>query len=265
MGALIYGLRRQTQILSAVIYREAVVRLSGRSLRLLEEAGTILVHVAMFSALRIFAGSEMQDGMPVLPFICVGVYNFWLFRSGIATVPGALASIKSYQAHPQVTPLDVALARGVFNIILYTGIAVLTFLTLQLFGYSPAVGNWPGVLLPLIGNGLYGIGCGLVLAGAFHYFPIIRSVFMIALIRGMTIIGGTFFVYSDLPPTLRVYAKWIPNLQLNEVARTAYFPSFRENWTSLTYISSWIGGSLLIGCLVERALRNVTINKKVRR
>lgn len=261
MGALIYGLRRQQQVLSAVIYREAIVRLSGRSLGLLEEAGTILVHVVMFSAIRIFAGSEMQDGMPVLPFICIGVYNFWLFRSGISTVPSALTSVKSYQAHPQVTPLDIALARGIFNIILYTSIAIATFLTLELFGYSPAIGNWTGVLLPLIGNGLYGIGCGLTLAGAFHYLPIIRTVFMIALIRGMTIVGGTFFVYADLPPSLRVYAKWIPNLQLNEVARAAYFPSFRENWTSLSYILSWIGGSLLVGCLVERALRTVTINK----
>ncbi|MCJ8352831.1 ABC transporter permease [Novacetimonas hansenii] len=262
MGALIYGLRRQRQVLSAVIYREAVVRFSGRSLGLLEEVGTIVVHVAMFSALRIFAGVEMQDGMPVLPFICIGVYNFWIFRTGVFLIPSAITSIKSYQAYPQVSPLDLALARGAVNILLYIFIAIATFLLLELFGYSPAVGSWSGVLLALIGSGIYGIGCGLVMAGIFHYLPIVRTVFMIVIIRGLALLAGTFFVYSDLPPNLRVYAKWIPNLQLNDIARAAYFPSFRENWTSLTYIFSWIGGSLLIGCLVERALRSVTINKK---
>jgi len=89
-----------------------------------------------------------------------------------------------------------------------------------------------------------------------------RTVMMIGAMRFLALIDGTFFVYPDLPPNLRVYAVWIPNLQLNDMARQAYFPSYRENWTSLTYVVAWIAGSLLCGMLVERALRNVTGAKR---
>ena len=119
MNVLAYAARRQCQVFVAVLYREAVNRFARRSLGFIEEAGTILVHIAVFSSMRIMFGIERQNGMEVLPFICVGVFNFWLFRTGMAQMPQALGVAKSYMAFSPVTPLDVALARGVVNILLY--------------------------------------------------------------------------------------------------------------------------------------------------
>ncbi|MBB2201122.1 ABC transporter permease [Gluconacetobacter tumulisoli] len=262
MNELVFGAWRQLDVLKAVMYREALVRFGRRSLGLLEEIGSIAVHIVVFSLMRLYAGVEVQHGLPVLPFVCVGIYNFWLFRTGISQIPTAL-SAGSYRAFSQVTPLDVALARGAVNMLLYIGLAVVTFWLLQLFGYSGPVGNWTEVILILVANGIFGIGCGLVLAGPFHYLPFLRTVVMIGAMRILSLIDGTFFLYPDLPPNLRPYAIWIPNLHLNDMAREAYFPSYQENWTSLTYVTGWIGGSLLLGLMVERALRNAIEAKKV--
>jgi len=145
VNVLAYAARRQWQVFAAVVYRETVQRFGRRSLGFIEEAGSIAIHVLVFSMMRMLSGTDRQNGMPILPFICIGVYNFWLFRTGIAQIPSALTAVKSYGAFAQVTPLDVALGRGTINVLLYTGLAISSFVLLQLLIILPLSGTGPSL------------------------------------------------------------------------------------------------------------------------
>lgn len=258
MNEIVFSARRQIDILAAVFYRETLFRFGRRSLGVLEEVGSIVIHVAIFSVMRIIMGVEVHDGMPLLPFTAVGVYCYWLFRTGLAQVSSAVFQGPKYQAFPQVTPLDIALARGGVNILLYIAIAFASFWGLELLGFSGPIGDPVRVLLILMAAGIFGLGIGLACSGLFYYVPIMRSVIVIGGLRLLSLVSGTFFVFPDIPYNLRPYAVWIPNLHMADMIRAAYFPSYRENWTSTTYVMTWIVGSLLGGLLVERAMRPVT-------
>jgi capsular polysaccharide transport system permease protein len=258
MNADVFALRRQIEVMNALIYRETLWRFGRRSLGLIEEAGSIVIHVFVFSVMRIIAGIELHDGMETVPFTATGVYTYWLFRTGIATVASSVFLTSRYMSFPIVTPLDVALARGLVNVGVYIGIAFATFWVLEMTGYSKAIANPVGVLLILATSGLFGIGCGLVSAGIFHFVPIMRTVVFIGGLRFLSLVSGTFFVFPDIPFRLRPYAVWIPLLHMNDKMREAYFATYHADWASPRYIAIWVVCSVVAGLIVERGLRRAT-------
>jgi capsular polysaccharide transport system permease protein len=239
------------------MYREFNFRFARRSLGILEEIGSIAIHVVAFSILRLMAGVQSHYGMPILPFTASGVYTYWLFRTGVAQVSTSLLMGARYSSFPIVTPLDIGLARGLVNVLLYIGIALASFYFLQLIGYSGPIRDVVKVVGLLLTAGLFGIGAGMVCAGIFHYVEIMRTVVLVGGLRFLSLVSGVFFVYPDLPYKLRPYAEWLPLLHLNDMLRAAYFPTYEANWASPSYVAIWVVGALSLGLVVERALRRV--------
>jgi capsular polysaccharide transport system permease protein len=254
----LYGARRQCEVFGALLQRELEWRFARRSLGMFEEVSSIIVHVATFSFLRIISGSEIHDSMPVLPFITSGVFIYWLLRTGVNNVSSAVFLVNRYAPFASVTPLDVALARGAVNLILYAFLGMASFYVLQLLGYSGPIRDPFRVFGMLLYAGVFGIGCGLFFGGVFYYAPIMRTVVLTGCMRILALISGTYFVIPDIPARLRPYAVYNPLLNMSDMMREAYFATYNADQADPAYVFYWVVGAVAVGLIVERALRPVS-------
>jgi len=261
MNRYLFGISRQIEVLITLLGRETQWRFARRSLGFVEECASIVVHVAVFSFLRVISGIEEHDSMPILPFTASGVFIYWLFRTGLNNVASAVFLVSRYSPFPQVTPLDVALARGGVNVLLYTILGLVSFYVLELTGWSPPMHDVFYVTGMLLYGGLFGVASGLVAAGIFHYAPIMRTVIVVGGMRILSLISGTFFVLPDLPQKLRIYAVWIPLLHMNDMMRQAYFATYHADQADPTYVFWCVILTLAAGLIIERALRPVSMTR----
>jgi capsular polysaccharide transport system permease protein len=265
MGRTWYAIVRQIDVLVALMYMEAITRFARRSLGVIEEIGSIAVHVVVLSFMRVvFTGDfsgKLHYGMAILPFTATGVFIYWLFKTGMANVSAAVFMLHRYSPFPQVTPLDVALARGIVNILIYTLIALGSFWVIIEVGYSLPIRNIVYVIEMLLYAGVFGMGCGLAIAGIFFYFPFVRVVIIVGAFRLLSLISGTFFVIPDLPHKIRDYALYMPLLHMNDMMREAYFATYRAGQADRGYVFACVIGVVCVGLVVERSLRHVSVRR----
>ncbi|MDQ0472338.1 hypothetical protein [Labrys wisconsinensis] len=230
VSGILNGVDRYFSVFWAILKRETSLRFGARSLGWIEEAGAIAVHIIAFCTLRIILGGGNHDGMEDLPFTTIGVMAFWQIRTGISIVSMTPQTMIRYSEFPQVTLLDVAIAKGIINLLLCLAVAFSTFYILQIIGYSRPIRDTLMVLYWLVMSGILGIACGLFLMWPFYIFPFTRTVLLVLIVRLLSIISGVFFVYTDLPYPLRAIAQWFPPLQINDKIREAYFYTYHATW-----------------------------------
>ncbi len=265
MGRMWYAMGRQIEVLIALMYMEAVKRFARRSLGMIEEVGSIAIHVVVLSFMRlVFTGDfsgKLHYGMDILPFTATGVFMYWLFKTGMSNVSAAVFTLHRYSPFPQVTPLDVALAQGTVNILVYSLIALGSFLTMIFLGYSLPIHNIVYVIEMLLYAGVLGMGCGLVISGIFFYIPFVRVVVVVGALRLLSLVSGTFFVIPDLPYKIRDYALYIPLLHMNDMMREAYFATYRASQADRDYVAWCVIGVVCVGLVAERSLRHVSVRR----
>jgi ABC-type polysaccharide/polyol phosphate export permease len=259
ISQVLRNFERRIALFWAVVRREALTRFGIRSLSWIEEAGTILVHVIAFTAVKLFLGSPNHRGMEVLPFTAIGVMTYWVIRTGMMYVAMAPNSMIRYSEFPQVTLLHVAFARGVVNFLLCFASLFATFYALQLMGYSRPIRDTFMVVYWYTLAGLLGIACGFFFMWPFYMFPFVRTVITTLLMRIVAVVSGAFFVYQDLPYFIRPIAQWFPPLHINDKIREAYFYTFHAGWASQEFVvmaTIIIFAIGLLGCdLTRRQLR----------
>jgi hypothetical protein len=87
---------RQIEVFGALLQREMEWRFARRSLGMVEEVASIVVHVATFAFLRVVSGAEIHDSMPILPFVTSGVFVYWMLRTGLNNVSAAVFLVSRY-------------------------------------------------------------------------------------------------------------------------------------------------------------------------
>ena len=159
LGALV----TQARVINALILRETKTRYGNHKIgflwALIEPAVSVTVFVAIFAAFR----QSQPGGMPLVPYMMVGILGFGIFRETWNRMQGAIESSRTLLAFPQVTTFDVILSRGLLESAI--GLFTLGFLLYMAFllghdirierplgaarGAGPAVGVRHGHGLPV--------------------------------------------------------------------------------------------------------------------
>lgn len=250
----INALDNQWRVLNAVIFREAKARLGLNFIGLWAEFGRLAFAVAIFSVVRYVTGSGVHRGMEIVPFIASGVMTFWMFRRTLFIVAMSSMSADRYAFFPQVTVLDIAIGRGIVNIVLYMILAFITFSVFVLAGVSEPIYRPPYVALVLIISGLYGLFAGLILNSLFTRIRLLRPLMQIG-VRVLMMTSGVFFVIPEIPLLVRDFALYNPLLHLNDIMRQEYFGKYTADYADVSYVVHWLVGLILFGLIAERAAR----------
>jgi capsular polysaccharide transport system permease protein len=243
---LLRGLKRQSSVIMAIIFKDIKVRQRTSKFGIFYVLIEPMVFILAIASIRYLFRTTSVDGLHVMIWVPLGVSAFLLFRRCISKVPMAIKSNEGLLDYPQVKPIDPVIAMFILEMTLTmiaSGLAI--FLIWWVMGVGP---SFPrpletiGVVVALLA-GSFGVALVLAVYGTF-YENIPRTIRFLN--RPLIFISGVIFSVSALPAYIREYLAWNPLLQFIEYIRlyAAGHPTFPE-------------GDLFYACLVSISMLGV--------
>ncbi|MFB2551218.1 ABC transporter permease [Ensifer soli] len=256
-AVLTTGLSRQSRIISALMIRELRMRKSKSGLMLvfdlLEALGMILFMWILF----VIRGRSLPLGDSLLVFIATGVLPVMFFRSLSVKTASGIEAAKSVTFVPYIQPLDYAIARLAVEFITFVSLFMAFFWMIHLFDLSAYA--YPFDLYRLIEFlaiiVLFSFGIGLVNSFIIYLFPLWKIIWS-AFARLQMILAGVYLIPEYVPEPLKTYMWYNPIMHLVALFRTSFYPMYPTYMLSIPYILLWTACLLILGLMMERALRN---------
>ncbi len=256
------ALRIQGGVVGALILREIKTRFGSSGVGwiwlLFEPIVQCLAYVVIYEIIR--TRVSPLRGIDVAEFMLSGIVP-WLFYMRAATqVEHSIETNRALLVYPQVTPLDIAIARTLLEFMIMC--VVLVFLVvLKWFVLGNADVYDPiGFLMNCAALAIMGFGVGLAMMSVGHFFPLL-SLLAGYINRLLYFTSGIFFTLSAVPANYRPYVDWNPLLQAIEAARACYFSTLASEPLNPAMLAFAVPGIAALGVLAERATRGIA--KKV--
>ena len=249
----------QVRVIHALILRETKTRYGQHKLGFLWAILEPMIMVALFVAIFANMRNDNPSGMPLVPFMLVGIVPFALFRDVMNQLQGAISQNKTLFAFPQVTTFDVIIARGILEILITLGVFGFLLSMAHLSGFTI---NVQRPLEVLAGCGLLamlGLGLGFMFASITPILPSLRQLTSAFLGRPLFLSSGLFFTADSIPSEIRQYLLYNPIMHILELIRGAFFYQFETTHGSWLYATTWAVCSLALGLLTHQALRKKAI------
>ncbi len=248
----------QGNVIRALILREVKTRFGSSGVGwiwlVLEPVVQCLALMLIYTVIRP-RRSGFAD-VDVAEFLMTGIVPWLFYARTFTQVLHAVESNRALLVYPQVTPLDIAIARTALEaMLMYLLIAGLLVLRWFLLG-DFAVADPLGGIAACAALSLMGLGFGLVIAAAGHYLPSLVMVFSY-INRILYFSSGVFFSLSAIPAAFRPYVDWNPLLQGVEYARASYFEGVSTVILNLPLLVIAPFALLAAGVIAERATRKL--------
>lgn len=244
----------QGRVLYALVMREVHTLYGNTRLGYLWAIIQTAFNIAVFWLFREFLGAHAPHGMGMAVFLLCGFVPWYLFSDTLNRCMKAVSANHALLTFPQVTELDLMLAR----VIVVWGtqlVCALVILSLAAALGQPVELRHPGSLAAtLVFAPLLGLGVGLVFASLARLWPTLERLVPI-LMRFLFFASGVFFQVSELPARFSEPLLLNPVAQLIEWQRYGFSASSSAPLYSMDYVAAWCLGSLCLGLLLERYVR----------
>lgn len=252
------GLAVQGRVLHALVMREVHTLYGNTRLGYLWAIIQTAFSIGIFWGIRTILGAHAPHGMSMLIFLLCGFIPWHMFSDTVARCMKAVSANQALLTFPQVTELDLMLAR----LIVVWGtqlVCAIVILSVAAALGQPVGLRHPGTLAAtLFFAPILGIGIGLVFASLARLWPTLDKLLPICL-RILFFASGVFFTVSRLPSRLSDILMLNPIMQLIEWQRYGFSHSSSAPIYSVTYISVWCLIALCLGLLLERYVRGRVI------
>ncbi|MDR1045037.1 MAG: ABC transporter permease [Candidatus Adiutrix sp.] len=210
--------------------------------------------VAVFWGLRYFMGFKAPHGMSVPAFLISGFMIWNIFSSLILKSVAAARGNQALLTFPQVTQIDLLLARAGVIVVTEVVVAVLLLALSFYFGYPLDTPNWAGTLGAVALAAGLGLGLGGTLAALNIIMPILEKLLPMVF-RILFFVSGIFFSLTAVPYGFRAYLAWNPALQLIEWLRVSLAPAYPATYVNVPYLTLLSLITMTLGLLLERRVR----------
>jgi capsular polysaccharide transport system permease protein len=252
--AFVRGLVVQSEVVHAIILRETRTRFGksrfGYMWALVDPVVIILTFFGFFSLLK----RSAPLGMDIFSFMATGLIPYRLFASCAHQVGESINGNRALLYYPRVLPLDLAIARGLFELTTYSVVFLGLMGCHALYFQELAVESPLHVIAGLVLASLLGTTVGLV----FCSLGVLSNSVDRArdpLLRPMFWVSGVFFTVATLPIEVQGLALLNPIIHCVELVRAGWFHSYGAEHVDLSYLLQWILGLALVGLILERAVR----------
>jgi capsular polysaccharide transport system permease protein len=224
----------QRLVLGALLHREAVTRFGQYKMGVLWMLLEPLISVIVVGLLLGPLVGRTAPDMPYAFFLLNGFVLLQTFGGPMTAGMGAISSNLGLLVFPKVQPLDLLLARFVFELIS----SLLAFTTFC------AIGMWMGVQLSLahihvllasfILTWLLGCGFGLILSvGAAHYQSVEKISAFIK--RPLVFFSCVLYPLFGMPDAAQTILLYNPLVHTIELSRKSLFPLYHIGAVNLVY------------------------------
>lgn len=244
----------QGRVVWALMLREIHTLYGGDRLGYLWAIIQNAFSVGVFWGLRTVMGFKPPHGMSVPAFLIAGFAVWNIFSGLVLKSISAIDGNKTLLTFPQVTPVDLLLAR--VGVVVTTEVVVaVSLLSLSYYlGYDLTMPNWSGVLGVLLLVTALGLGLGATFSSLCAWLPILAKLLPMVF-RILFFVSGVFFSLKNLPYGFREYIIWNPALQLIEWIRVSLAPAYPADDVNIAYLATLAIITMTSGLLLERQSR----------
>ena len=248
------ALDTQARVIIALALREVHTLYGGKSLGYLWAIFQTAFGVAVFWAVRYFAHAAAPHGMTIIAYLvsCFVICN--ITTQNLGKCMAAIDGNRALLTFPQVTPLDIMLARCLvvtatqvvsMSIILGCGV---------LFGYTLQIANLGMLIYAIFLASLLGLGLGATLGSLAFYIPALHQVIPM-LMRLLFFASGVFYSVSSFSHRVGDFLMLNPIMQLIEIVRISLSNSYVSPYADIWYVTQVTFTLLFLGMLLERYVR----------
>lgn len=224
----------QRFVLAALLHREAVTRFGKYKLGVLWMLTEPLIGVIVLGLLLGPVIGRTAPEMPYAFFLLNGFVLMQTLTGPMTSGIGAISSNKGLLVFPKVQPLDLLLARFIFEL----GLSVISFTVFCI------IGLWMGIRLSLgqlhliaaafVITWMIGSGLGLILAVGASMVPSMEKVLNF-LKRPLIFISCVLHPLASVPTSIQKILLFNPLVHAIEICRHALFPFYQVSGPNLAY------------------------------
>ena len=244
----------QGRVITALILREVHTLYGNTRLGYLWAIIQTAFNIAVFWLFREFLGAHAPHGMGIAVFLLCGFIPWYIFSDTISRCMKAVSANQALLTFPQVTELDLMIARCIVVWGTQLVCAVIILSIAAALGQSVELRHVDSLAATLLFAPLLGLGMGLVFASLARLWPTLERLVPI-LMRFLFFASGVFFQVSELPARFSDPLLLNPAAQLIEWQRYGFSASSSAPLYSIGYVAAWCFGSLCLGLLLERYAR----------
>lgn len=211
-------------------------------------------NIFVFWGMRYALGASDPHGMSILMFLLMGFGIYHIFSGVINKCMTAVSGNKALLTFPQVTPLDIMIARMiiVWATEIVSGI-IMIFISI-LFDMQVYINDLGGILVILLITPIFGLGVGMICASLAVLFPTVEKIVPMIL-RLLLFVSAVFYSATVIPSYIMKYLWYNPMIQLIEWGRFCMSRGYPAESYSILYIGFVFMVSLCLGLLLERYVR----------
>lgn len=216
------GLRRQTNVIFALIFKEIKKRTGSDGYGMYSLIGNILEPtIATVTMMVFFYLIRRQEvyGVHVALFIAVSYIPFGILRRSLSNIPAAVKSNSAFYAYQQVKPFDSIVARFVLqSALLLLGGMLILFLLWWFLGLHVRTDRLPqaiGVIAMMMASAL---GISLIVGTYGTIYPAVNRIIS-TLSRGIVILCAVIHPMRDLQARAGSVLLWNPLAHMEELIR----------------------------------------------
>lgn len=251
------AMRVQLAVIWALMLRETRTRYGKSKVGYIWAIVEPLFQIGIFWLLFHLRGSGVA-GMSIPIFLLTGFLPWGLFSNIVQRSVSAVDGNRALLTYPQVTPLDIIIARTTLESATSIVVALVLLVSFALAGYSFEVHD-PGLVLQSLGSLVtLGLGLGLCLSSMAVFLPSTGKVVGF-IMRPLFFTSGLFFAANFLPFWVQKLLLLNPMLHVIEYIRAGFFSNYTPQLATLTYPFGLGVIFMAFGLLVERYSRNKII------
>lgn len=224
----------QRLVLVALLHREAVTRFGKYKLGVLWMLLEPLVSVIVVGVVLGPVIGRTAPDMPYAFFLLNGMILLQAMTGPMTSAMGAISSNLGLLVFPKVQPLDLLLARFLFEFVSATLSFVLFCLIGLWFGVQLSLGSLNLLLACFVITWLLGCGLGLILAVASAYFESVEKVYAFFR-RPLIFVSCVLYPLYGLPESVQRILLYNPLAHTIEMSRKALFPLYHVGDINLSY------------------------------
>lgn len=228
----------QRLVITALLYREAVTRFGKYRMGALWMLTEPLVGVIVIGLLL---GPIIGRAAPDMPYAFFLLNGFVMLQAFTGPMSAGMSAVRTNQGllvFPKVQPLDLAMARFIFE--LATSLMSFTIFCL--------IGMWVGVVLSLahlhvllatfVLTWLMGCGVGMILCVGTAYFQSVEKILAFVR-RPLLFVSCVLHPLFAMPNFAQKLLLYNPLVHTIETSRKCLFPYYRIGEANLIYPAAW--------------------------
>lgn len=251
------GIIVQGRVINALMLREIHTINGNSKLGYLWVLIQSVFGIAVFWGVRHFMGAtQAPHGMGMAMFLAIGFGVWNIFSDVITRCMTAVSGNKALLTFPQVTELDVMIARMLVTTATQILVTILIIVGAWIFIREPFVlGSLPSLLILIVVVPLMSLGFGLMFSSLAVFIPALEKLVPMIL-RILFFVSGVFFSISLFSQSLTSVLLWNPVLHAVELCREAMHAPYAIQGVSLSYLLLVTMSVCTIGGLLERYVRS---------